>query len=91
MVQADVQRLVRIHWVELQPFDLRNLPRGQGLVVPTATALRDNITLTATGGAMQVHMTSQIAFLMRLTMCPMCLVLFYLPELHVASIHRNAL
>jgi hypothetical protein len=54
MVQADVQRLVRTHWVEVQPFDRRNIPRGQHLEVPTATAQRDNITLTATGQTMQV-------------------------------------
>jgi hypothetical protein len=49
VVQADMQRLVRTHWVELQPFDRRNVPRGQLLTVQTATAQRDNITLTAAG------------------------------------------
>ncbi len=49
VVQADMQRLVRTHWVELQPFDRRNVPRGQSLIVPTATARRDNITLAVNG------------------------------------------
>jgi hypothetical protein len=52
VVQADMQRLVMAHWIELQPFDRRNLPRGQPLVVPTATYQRDNITLFASEGPM---------------------------------------